>query len=1036
MIRLLAKHPTAGNLLMAIFIVLGGLMATTIRRESMPDITPQQIEVRVLYPGASAEDVEETICGSIEEALDGVPSIDQVTSQAREGVGIVTVEMSSGGDFVTFKGDIVTEVDAITSFPEDAEDPIVTQLGRNDVVMAILVGGPMDSRDLLTYCEQVESRLRRLPAVSTVEIEGFSDRQLRVELEGLQLVKYGLSVSDIAQAIASESVDRPVGNIGTSERELSVRFTERRRTPRELESLVIREGAKGGEVTLGQLGRVRDLFEDAEDRVEIDGQRVGRIVVKKTKMDDTLSVSAAVKEFVEDERKRAPAGVQLTMTEDGSVGLVNQLSMVLTNGWQGMLLVFFTLWLFFTPRLGFWVVMGLPVSFLGAFILMPMFGMTINTMTLVGLLLALGILMDDAIVIAENMMVHLHKGKSAMQAAVDATTDVLPGIFSSFLTTVCMLGPLAFVEGDIGTVLGAVPVVLILVLAVSLVEAFCILPGHLGHALRNHAESKQSAFRAGFDRMMDWTRESIIGRTVDLLVRFRYLATGVTAALLIGGFGLLASGRLAFQAFPATEGDVLVARILMPAGTPLGKTRNVVSRVLEGLEATEGRLSNEQPEGRKLIQQTNTRFNFNATANESGPHLATVSVDLLTTEERGSRIDDIKRIWLAEIGPLPDVLTLTLSEPGGSGPAGRAIDIRILGEDLDELDTAAAEMIDWFAGFDGVSNVTDDLRRGKDELRLTVKEGSRALGLTASAMADQVGAAFLGRTADELQIGKDTFEVDVRLRPTDRDALDDLSGFRLALPGGGEVSLGTVADIQSGSGWSRIAHVDGRRAVTVTGDIDARVSNTDALFAAFAKEYLPLFQDRYPTLDLDLEGETAEGSKTMGSMLRGMLMGLLGVFVLLSLQFGTYSEPLVVMVAIPLTLIGVIGGHMLLDYPFTLPSLLGYIALGGVVVNDSILLVTFTKRAIGKGQDAMAAATQASRSRFRAVFLTSATTVVGLVPLLFESSVQAQMLKGLVISVTFGMIASTILVLFIVPCLYGILDDLGLTRGHSEESHA
>ena len=499
MIELAARHRTAANLLMALLICSGAVVLPSIKREQNPDFTPSQVQVRVAYPGSSAEDVEESICRPIEDALESLQGIKSVDSEAQEGAGLVTVEKDDPSGLAAFAAEVESEVSAISSFPESAEDPVVTQLGRDSVVMAVLVGGFSDAADLYAYCDGLATRLRRLPDVSTVDLQGFSDRQLRIELDAEQLLRHSLSVSDVALAISAESVGRPAGALESDSAELTLRFTERRTSLRGLGNLVIRQDAAGGKILLGELGIIRDLFEDPEERVEVDGERVGRLVVKKAKADDSIDVSESVQAFLEAERERIPKSVRLLTTQDGTKGLLNQLEIVITNGWQGIFLVFAALWLFFSPRLAFWVVMSLPVSFLGAFVLMPLFGVTISILSLVGFLLALGILMDDGIVIAENVIAHLQKGKSAMQAAVDGTMEVMPGVVSSFLTTLCVLGPLAFLDGDIGTVLGVIPVVLALVLAVSLVEAFCILPSHLGHSLEGYEHQRKSRFRTAFD---------------------------------------------------------------------------------------------------------------------------------------------------------------------------------------------------------------------------------------------------------------------------------------------------------------------------------------------------------------------------------------------------------------------------------------------------------------------------------------------------------------------------------------------------------
>lgn len=1012
------------------FLLLAGLaVLPSIKREQHPDFTPSQVQVRVTYPGGTPEDVEESICRPIEEALESVQGVKSVDSEAQDGVGIVTVEGDGTDALATFAADIDSEVATITSFPESAEDPVVSQLGRDSVVMAVLVGGFSDAGDLYAYCDDLATRLRRLPDVSTVELDGFSDRQLRIELDAQRLLRHSMSVSDVANAIAAESVGRPAGGLESDSAEITLRFTERKTTLRDLGNLVVRQDAAGGKILLGELGTIRDLFEDPEERVEVDGERVGRLVVSKAKADDSIDVSEAVQAFLDEERERIPASITLRRTQDGTKGLLNQLEIVVTNGWQGILLVFAALWLFFTPRLAFWVVMSLPVSFLGAFVLMPLFGVTINTISLVGFLLALGILMDDGIVIAENIVAHLQRGKGAMESAIDGTKEVLPGVLSSFLTTLCVLGPLAFMDGDIGMVLGVIPVVLGLVLAVSLVEAFCILPSHLGHSLTGYDPTKKSRFRAAFDGAFDWLRMKIVVRGAKLVVKHRYLFTGATLGALIAAFALIASGRVGFQAFPNSEGDVLDARVMMPPGTPLVRTQQVTDQILRGLRAAEAEIG-DQPDGKKLVELASVRFNVNEDTSSSGPHLATVSVDLLTTEERSAGLERIKTAWRQATGDVVDALTVSIVEPSAGGPAGRAIEVKITGDDLAELDEAAQSMTAWFRQFEGVSNLSDDLRRGKEEVQLQVKTEARALGLDADSIAGQVTDGFLGRVVDEIQVGSDPYEVEVRLGADDRKHLNDLTGFRVMLPGGGAVALGAVAEMQLERGWSRIARVDGRRVVTVTGDIDPSMSSTASVFAAFEAEFVPQFEEEYPGLSIDLDGETAESQQTMSSMLLGMAFGLLGVYMLLSFQFGSYWEPWLVMALIPFALIGIIVGHWLFDYPFTLPSILGFVALSGIVINDSILMVSFAKSSIKEGVPVQDAVVQAAGSRFRAVFLTSVTTVLGLVPLLFETSVQAQTLKGMIISVTFGLMTTTVMVLAVIPALYSILDDLGACREH------
>ena len=1040
MIGYFTRHPTGANLLMLVFIALGLASVRTLRRETLPDFTPAEVEIRVPYPGATAEEVEEVVCHRIADALDGVKFLEELRSEAREGHGIITAEMEEGGEFQTFKDEIDTEIAAIDDFPSEVEDPIIQQLGTTELVLALLVSGPMPAADLKAYCEDLKDRLQQSPAISLVRISGFSDHQLRIELSADSLMSYGISAADVADIVARQSLNLPAGAIETRQRDIVVRFVEERRSPDELEELIVVAGEGGAEIRLGDIGTVVDTFEIDEDKVDLFEVTADRAIVRsgrsavlyieKTKTQDTLRVADEVKSFLEAERQRRPQ-VQLVVTQDSSTLVRGRLQLLVKNGWQGLVLVFFTLWLFFSFKLSWWVTMGLPVAFLGAFFVVPFLGLTLNMLTMVGLLLALGLLMDDAIVIAENIAAHLRRGKSSLQAAVDGVNEVKVGIIASFITTACVLGPLVAIEGDIGKVLRVVPMILILVMAISLIEAFLILPAHLAHSLQGFDPDRTGTFRRRFDAGIEWVRERVLGRAIDGLIRVRYLFVGCVVGAFLVTLGLLAGGIVKFKAFPDLDGDVVVARLLLPAGTPLWRTERAVEEVIGGLERVNRKFAPAQPNGSNLVQNVYVQYNRNDEAFENGPHVATVSVDLLSAEIRDGRVDNIVQAWIATTGQLTDVISLVFAEPT-FGPAGRPIEIRLSGEDLDELQAAATEVRIWLESFVGVYNLADDLRKGKEEVRLTLREGAVGLGFDARSIARQLRAAYYGSTSDEIQVDQESYEVDVRLRRDDQNSLEDLEYFHVTLPDGKRVPLHAVATGETGRGWARIARVDALRTVTVRGDVDPDVANTNALMAQMQDEFLPVLKAKYPALMVSLEGEVKEGAVTQRSMMRAMLLGLLGVFVLLSFQFRSYLEPLIVMVAIPFSLIGVVCGHLLVGLDFSLPSMLGFVSLSGVVVNDSILLVVFLKHHRREQVEVRVAAAQASRARFRAIVLTSLTTIAGLLPLLAEKSLQAQILIPLAVSIVSGLLASTVLVLLVLPCLYAILEDFGLLASHDE----
>ncbi|MCW8908399.1 MAG: efflux RND transporter permease subunit, partial [Sedimenticola sp.] len=767
-------------------------------------------------------------------------------------------------------------------------------------------------------------------------------------------------------------------------------------------------------------------FELAEEKVLFNGRRAAVLQVIKTKQQDTIRVMEAVSNFLEQElRPGAPRGVEFHVTQDRSSIVKDRLSLLLKNGGQGLLLVFLVMWLFFQGRFAFWVAMGLPISFLGALFCMNLLGLTINMITMVALLIAIGLLMDDAIVISENIATQLRKGKRALQAAIDGTRQVSPGVISSFLTTVSVFGPLAFLSGDMGKVLQFVPMVLLLVLAVSLVEAFLILPHHLAHSLQHHEETP-GRFRQAFDERLIHFRDNTVGHLVDWAIHQRYWFIGITIALFLVSIGMLVGGKLKFQSFPDIEGDIIEARLLLPQGTPLTRTEAVVSRITDGIRVVDEHFTPQQPDQQPLVRNIQVRFNHNLDASESGPHLATVTVDLLTAESRNGTLDDYINLWRESVGQVPDVVALNFKEPT-IGPGGIPLEIRLTGPDLGQLKQASLELQGWLARYRGAFDLSDDLRPGKPELRLQLRDGALALGLDASLIASQLRAAFYGSTASEIQVGPESYEIDVRLAAGDRATLTDLEGFRIVTPAGNQVPLNAVAMIEQARGFSRIQRINGVRTVTIRGDLDTRVANAREVINHTQANFLPDLLDRYPGVQAVVEGQSKDTAKTGSSMLRGFSIGLVGIFILLSFQFRSYVEPLVVMSIIPLALIGVIWGHLLMGLAFTMPGIIGFTSLAGIVVNDSILLVEFLKLRVKEGYHIVEAAKMASRDRFRAVLLTSITTIAGLIPLLLEKSMQAQVLVPLATSIVFGLLTTTLLVLLVVPAMFSILHDLGIS---------
>ncbi len=1021
MIGFFVRHATGANLLMALMVIIGLSALPELRRETFPDFAAQKLEIRLLYPGASAEDVEEAVCQRVEDALERISEVEEVVCVAREGLGTVVVEMMDDSDMARFMEEVKSEVEAIRDFPEQVELPVINELGRTDKVVAVAITGPMSANDLKAYAEQIKQRMQQMPEISQIEVLGFSDHQLRIEVSAHAMRAFGVSMSDVANAVRRQGIDLPAGTLQTHDQDLLLRFADLRRSPQELADLVVVSAASGAEIRLGDIARISDRFELDERKTLFNGRRAAVLQVIKSRQQDSLVVMAAVNRFLAAERQRAPPGVAFTVTQDRSSIVSDRLNLLLKNGAQGLLLVFLTMWLFFQLRFAFWVAMGLPISFLGALFIMGMLGLTINMITMVALLIAIGLLMDDAIVISENIAAHLRRGKSPAQAAIDGARQVAPGVISSFLTTIAVFGPLAFLSGHMGNVLKFIPMVLCLVLAVSLIEAFMILPHHLAHSLRKQRR-ETSRFRHCFEQQLELFRQRILGPAVDFAVRRRYGFVGGVIALFLLSIGMVLSGKLKYQVFPNIEGNIIEARVLLPQGTPLWRTEAVVARITDGLQAVDDHFSPLQPDGRRLVQNIQVRYSTNQDAGESGPHLATVTADLITAEERRGRLDDIIHHWRSSVGEIPDLIALNYKEPV-IGPGGIPLEIRLKGPDLEQLKQASLELQGWLGRYQGVFDLSDDLRPGKPELRMRLREGALALGLDATTIANQLRAAFFGVTASEILVEGEAYEIDVRLAQHDRATLTDLETFRILTAQGEQIPLSTLVQIEPNRGFSRIKRVDGVRTVTVTGDLDARIANAQELINHTRQHFLPGLQQRYPEVRIGIEGQSRESDKTGSSMMRSFAIGLVCIFVLLSFQFRSYLEPLVVMFVIPLSLIGVIWGHLLMGVALSMPGIIGFTSLAGIVVNDSILLVEFLKRQRRKGYGTVEAAKIASQARFRAVLLTSITTIAGLFPLLLEKSTQAQILIPLAISIIFGLLATTLLVLLVVPALFGILDD-------------
>ncbi|TCP60898.1 multidrug efflux pump subunit AcrB [Rhodovulum bhavnagarense] len=1028
MIRWFAAHPTAGNLFLILLLAAGAFAAPTLKRETFPDFRPVESEISVVYRGASAEEVEDAICRRLWDALDPVEGLEELTCTAAENRARAVATMAPGGDTLRFVNDIRTEVAAIDDLPARADPPIVRELHRTDAVTSVAVAGDLPPVALDRYAEELRSRLSALPGVARVALSGFGERQFRITVPRAVLARHGLTAAGLAGILGAQSVDLPLGSLETPGRDLRLRFADERRSIADLAELTVLATPEGGTLRLGDIAEIVETYTPEEERARLDRQRAAFLEVHKALEADALRVLDAVAAVVEAESAALPDSLRLEIVQDVTSIVRDRLQMLVRNGAVGLVLVLAVMSLFFRPRFAIWAAFGLPVAFLGAFVAMALLGLSLNMITLVALLMAIGIVMDDSIVIVDSIVSHATDGRSRLEAAVAGTLAVLPGVLSSFATTVAVFGPLSFLAGELGAVLEVLPLVLIAALAASLIEAFWVLPHHLSHGLKA-AECPPSRLRRGFDRGFEALREKGVGRAADLAIRWRYPVAGLVLALMIVSVGAVRGGLLPREAIPAIDGDVLQARILMPQGTPLMRTEAVADHVIAALMRTDAALAPDQPGDAALVRSVQTRFNLNATAGEGGPHVATVSADLLGAEIRATTLDEITARWQAEIGAVPGVTEIVLTEPG-IGPQGIAIEIRLFHDDLDRLRVAGDRLLAEVAAYRGVYNATHDLRPGPPELRLRFKEGAAALGLTAADVAGQVRAAFLGTIIADVQQGDIAHEIELEQALADRNGRDDLTDFTVTLPDGSAVPLTMAADLTEARGWARITHVDGVRTLTVQADVDTRIANADAIVKALREGVLPDLVADTPGLGVEIGGQSANSAETVGSIIRGFVIGLVGVYLILSLQFRSYVEPIIVMLTIPLAFIGVIWGHVAMGYNLSMPSILGAASLAGIVVNNAILLLQVINARAAEGMDLARAAGKASRDRVRPILISVSTTVMGMAPLLAETSTQAQTLKPLVISVVFGLLGATLLVLIVLPAFFAILGDLRSMTGY------
>jgi multidrug efflux pump subunit AcrB len=1028
-------NPVAANLMMLVMVVGGILIMTGLQQEEFPAIEPEAVQVTVEYRGASPEEVEQSLCLRIEEAIEGTPDLDRINTIAVEGACVVTAELLIGSDVSAATSEIENRIDSIDTFPIEAEKPSVSKMEFRRGVLKLAISGQLDERDLKTVGQRARDEIAALPEVSQAILQYDRPYEVSIEISEETLRRHGIDLETVANAVRNASLDLPGGSVKTGGGEILLRAKGQAYSGIEFERIVVLTGNDGTLVRVGDIGQVIDGFEDTELRGRFNGDPSVVIKVQLIGDEDVLDASRAVKAWLPGFRASLPEGVSVTIFNDESMDLVTRLDVLRRNGIGGLILVLLILTLFLRFRLAMWVAAGVPISFLGAMMFFPIFGLTISTMTVMALILVLGILVDDAIVIGESVHSFEEKLGDQVQAAILGTQAVYIPVFFGVMTSMAAFLPIILVPGRMGGFFGVIGITAIVCLAFSLIESQLILPAHLAHRRTTSKRETGNAFSvrwAAFQKIMiDWLERlgSVHYRALlESAIKWRYAVIVGAIGVLVLSSAMMQSGRLRYQFFPQVEGNVAFATLTMQSGVPLERTELAVAQIQAAADQLQAELD-EESAGRSVVVHTFgsigeqlARDGPSGGEKKGGSHIAEVGIELVPSNQREIKTEEVLVRWRDLTGPVPDAVELVFGSDAFS--AGDPINIEFFGKgDVDELTQASAMVKQFLSTLVGVSDVTDSFRAGKQEVQLSVRDSALPLGLTQIDLARQVRQAFYGEEAQRIQRGRDDVRVMVRYPESERRSLGSLEDMRIRTRDGVEVPFGAVADAEITRGFASIRRTDRTRVVTVTANVDRTVTTPDRIMGAFRKWH-PNFVAEYPNVSYRMGGEQKAQAEAAGGVIKYFGMALMIIYVLLAIPLRSYAQPFIIMSVIPFGTVGAIFGHMLLGWDLVFFSILGILALAGVVVNASLVMVHSINGCREEGLALEEAVRTAAISRFRPIVLTTATTFFGLLPLMAEKAVAAMPMVPMAISLGFGVLYASIMTLFLVPVGYLVLDDL------------
>jgi multidrug efflux pump subunit AcrB len=1024
-----ARNTVFANILLLLIFFAGFLATRMMVRESFPEFSIDKIVITVPYPGADPEEVEEGINQKIEEALESIEGIDQYTTKSKENMASVTIDVKDGHDTAEVLDMVRSHVNAISTLPVDAERPIIREIVRKQVVMLLALSGDLSEKQLKQWGERIKDEVKLIPIISQVEAYGTREYEIGIEVSEEKLRRYGLSFDQVASVVRKSSLNLAGGTLRTAGEEIRIRTVGRKYTGEELAKIVVMARPGGEIITLDRIAEIRDGFTEDPIYATIDDQPAMFIQIAKTEDEDAIKISNRIQAFVAEKEKILPPGVHISIFYDTTDSLRARINLLTRNGIIGLSLVFFMLWLFLDFRLSFWAGLGIPISIAGAMFILWSFDATINMISLFGLIMVLGIVVDDAIVVGEAIYVHRKRGESPLDAAVNGVSEVAMPVLAAVTTTIVAFIPLSYVGGTMGKFIAILPLVVVSCLVISLVESLLLLPAHLSHLPDLDRPKKlwgpfaliergRSAVSSGLETFI----EKYYVPFIAAVLNWRYVTLAVAIAVLMFSLGLVQGGFVKFQVFPKLDGFVITSTVEFPEGTPpdvTGEALKQIETAFDRLTAKTTTISGEPLVRQRLILVGQA---LSGDMGVSGPHMGSIQIILLPSEKRGVHSNDLLIAWEKEVGGIPGVKSLSF-EGMQAGPSGAEIEVWLQGHDMDDLLHAADDLQEALAEFQGVYQIRSDYAQGKNELQLSLKPEATTLGLSVEDLARQINAGFYGREAFRLQRGSDDIRVKVRYTALERSRISDFESVHIRTADGREVPLLSVADVSFAPGFSTITRTDGLRRIKVTAEVNNRQANSGEIFAELGRTTFHELKREYPDINLAMQGSKKNTRESLSSLKVGFPIAMIGIFVIVATIFRSYIQPFVILFTIPFGIIGAIIGHLLLGYNLSMMSIFGMVALSGVVINDAIVLIERINNNLADGMKLFDAIVQGGARRFRAIFLTSISTVGGLSPLIMETDMQAKFLIPMALSVAAGVAFATVLTLVLIPSLLVIMND-------------